>query len=79
MGSNPNEITKFFSVQPPCCHLHYKKYCHPKIVYFWKIYYRTPLCGPAVNGTSYERASEVFSSSLVVLPIIGGGGSTTLK
>jgi hypothetical protein len=60
---------------PLCsCHffiLHNTKNHYNKVLYFPKIYNRTSSYGPIASAVSVDPTSQVRSSAMLVLPIVG--------
>jgi hypothetical protein len=73
MQSNPGQVGTFlFFMKPPCCFFAlYKRTTATKIVYFSKICCRTQIKDPVLSGTSVSPTSQVHTSAVLVLPIVG--------
>jgi hypothetical protein len=73
MGLNPSQVEtfSFLSCSRHAVILHYtKNYC-TKVLYFPKIYNHTLLNGPIASGASVDPTSQVCSSAMLILPILG--------
>jgi hypothetical protein len=71
-GSNPGSVGIFFlSCSRHVVILDYPKNYFSKILYFLKIFYQTSLFVPVASGASVDPTSQVCSSVVLVLPIVG--------
>jgi hypothetical protein len=72
MGSNAGQVKHFFSfLQPLCFYFALYKNYKTKLLYFPKIYNYTSLNGPNANYASIDPTSQVCSSAMLVLLIVG--------
>jgi hypothetical protein len=72
-GSNPGQVN-FFFMQPPHCYFTLyctKNYFFSKGLYFLKICNHTSSYVPTTSGANVDPTSQVCSSAMLVLPIVG--------
>jgi hypothetical protein len=71
MRSKPDQVKHSFPCSSHVVILHYTKNLHSKVLYFMKNYNLTSLYGPNASGASVNPTSQVFSSAMLVLLIVG--------
>jgi hypothetical protein len=68
--SNP-QVIFFLSCRRHVVILHYAKNYYTEVLYFPKIFNHTSLYGPIASGASVDPTSQVCSSAMLVLTIVG--------
>jgi hypothetical protein len=73
MGSQDRMLVKLkiFSCSRHVVILHYTKNYSTKVLYFPRIYDHISLYGPIASGASIDHTSQVCSSAMFALPVVG--------